>query len=61
MDIHDVTITIPNPTSGTKWYRTIDTSIENRTSILLGGDEETLNSQGHYVVMANSILVLISK
>ena len=61
MDIHDVTITIPNPTSGTKWYRTIDTSIENRTSILLGGQEENLNSQEHYVVMANSILVLISK
>ena len=61
MDIHDVTITIPKPSSGRKWYRTIDTSIENRTSILLGGQEENLNSQEHYVVMANSILVLISK
>ena len=61
MDIHDLTITIPKPSAGRKWYRTIDTSIENRTSILLGGDEETLNSQEHYVVVANSILVLISK
>ena len=61
MDIHDVTITIPKPSAGRKWFRTIDTSIENRTSILLGGQEENLNSQEHYVVMANSILVLISK
>ena len=61
MDIHDVTITIPKPSSGRRWFRTIDTSINNRTSILLGGQEENLNSQEHYVVMANSILVLISK
>lgn len=61
MDIHDLTITIPKPSSGRKWYRTIDTSIHNRTVILLGGEEETLNSQEHYVLMANSILVLISK
>jgi len=61
MDIRDLTITIPKPSSGRKWYRTIDTSIHNRTAILLGGEEETLNSQEHYVIMANSILVLISK
>lgn len=61
MDVHDVTITIPKPSSGRRWFRTIDTSIGNRTSILLGGNEENLNSQEHYVVMANSILVLISK
>ena len=61
MDIHDVTITIPKPSGGRRWFRTIDTSINNRTSILLGGQEENLNSQEHYVVMANSILVLISK
>lgn len=61
MDIHDLTITVPKPSSGRKWYRTIDTSIHNRTAILLGGEEETLNSQEHYVLVANSILVLISK
>ena len=61
MDIRDLTITIPKPSSGRKWYRTIDTSIHNRTAILLGGEEETLNSQEHYVLVANSILVLISK
>ena len=61
MDIHDLTITIPKPSAGRTWYRTIDTSIENKSSILLGGDEETLNSQEHYVILANSILVLISK
>lgn len=61
MDIHDMTITVPKPSSGRKWYRTIDTSISNRTAILLGGEEETLHSQEHYVLVANSILVLISK
>ncbi|MCR4821917.1 MAG: glycogen debranching enzyme, partial [Treponema sp.] len=61
MDIHDLTITIPKPSTGRKWFRKIDTSIENRTSLLLDGDEENLNSQEHYVIMANSILVLISK
>lgn len=61
MDIHDVTITIPLPSAGRKWYRVIDTSIENRTCILLGGQEENLLSQEHYVVLSNSILVLIAK
>ena len=61
MDIHDLTITIPKPSNGRKWYRSIDTSISNRTTVLLSGQEETLNSQEHYVLVANSILVLISK
>lgn len=61
MDIHDLTITLPKPSSGRKWYRVIDTSISNRTAILLGGKEETLNSQEHSVLVANSILVLIGK
>jgi len=60
MDIHDMTFTIPQPSAGRKWYRAIDTSIDNKNSILIG-DEEELNSQEHYVVLANSILVLISK
>lgn len=61
MDIHDLTITIPKPSAGNIWYRLIDTSIENRTSALLASQAETLSSQKHYVVLANSILVLISK
>ncbi|MBP3771662.1 MAG: glycogen debranching protein GlgX [Treponema sp.] len=61
MDIHDMTITVPRPSNGRKWYRAVDTSISNRTAILLSGQEETLNSQEHYVLVANSILVLISK
>ncbi|WP_294427396.1 glycogen debranching protein GlgX [uncultured Treponema sp.] len=61
MDIHDMTITVPKPSSGRKWYRAIDTSISNRSSILLSGEEENLNSQEHCVLVANSILVLISK
>ncbi|MBQ0050612.1 MAG: glycogen debranching protein GlgX [Treponema sp.] len=61
MDIHDLTITIPQPSAGRKWYRLVDTSIENRTCALLSGQEEGLNSQEHYVILANSILVLIAK
>lgn len=61
MDIHDITITIPKPSAGSKWFRLVDTSIENRTSALLIGQAEEIPSQQHYVVLANSILVLISK
>ncbi len=61
MDIHDMTITIPMPSEGRKWYRLIDTSIENRTNVLLAPQAETLNSQEHYVILANSILVLLGK
>lgn len=61
MDIHDTTITIPQPSAGSKWFRLVDTSIDNRTSALLSGQAEEISSQKHYVVLANSILVLISK
>ncbi len=61
MDIHDLTITLPMPSAGRKWYRVIDTSIENRTNILLSNQEEELNSQKHCVILENSILVLIAK
>ena len=61
MDIHDVTVSIPQPSAGRKWFRMVDTSIENRTSALLDGQEELLATQERYVVLANSIVVLIAK
>ena len=58
-DIHDKTITLPLPSAEKKWYRTIDTSMEEN-EILIGNEEE-LKSQEKYVLLANSIIVLISK
>jgi glycogen operon protein len=66
MDIHDMTVTIPKPSmidakTSRKWYRLIDTSMEHINCALFDGQEESLNSQEHYVVLANSIVVLIAK
>ncbi|MBP5283119.1 MAG: hypothetical protein J6Y93_00440 [Treponema sp.] len=60
-DIHDKTLTLPIPTIGTKWYRVADTSIDDETCILTPGNEETLNSQDKYVLVANSAVVLMSR
>lgn len=60
-DIHDKTLTLPIPTIGTKWYRVADTSIDDETCILTPGNEETLNSQDKYVLVANSTVVLMSR
>ncbi len=61
MDIHDMTLTIPGASAGNKWFRLVDTSIENRKAALLSSQAEELQNQKHYVILANSILVLISK
>ncbi|WP_191013390.1 glycogen debranching protein GlgX [Treponema zioleckii] len=61
MDVHDLTITIPQASYERKWYRLIDTSLEHMDSALFDGQEEVLNSQEHYVAVANSIVVLIGK
>lgn len=66
MDIHDLTVTIPKPSmkdadTSRKWYRILDTSVENKNSALFDGQEEALNSQEHYVVLANSIVILMAK
>jgi len=60
-DNHDMTITIPIPTVGKKWFRVADTSIEDETSALTPGNEEPLNSQEKYVLVAGSAVVLMSK
>lgn len=59
-DIHDRTVTVPVPSKGKSWYRVIDTSIENESSILESGAEEKLSNQGKAVILAMSALVLMS-
>ncbi|MDE7228391.1 MAG: glycogen debranching protein GlgX [Treponemataceae bacterium] len=60
-DIHDKTLVIPPPSSGRKWYRSVDTSIAGESAALAAGTEEILDLQEKYVLPANSVLVLISK
>ncbi len=60
-DIHDMTVSVPNPSRGRQWFRVIDTSITGLNSILCAGQEEPLISQGHYVIPSNSVVVLIAK
>lgn len=66
MDIHDVTVTIPQPSYNDdckvrEWFRLIDTSISSAASALSDGQEEKLNSQDKYVLPAGSIVVLTAK
>lgn len=60
-DIHDGTMTVPPPSAGKKWYRFLDTSIENSDCILESGREELLKNQEKYVILSGSAVVLISK
>ena len=60
-DIHDGTVTVPPPSAGKKWYRVLDTSIENEECILPEGKEELLRNQEKYVILSGSAVVLISK
>jgi len=60
-DIHDDTVTIPPPTLGRKWYRVVDTSIDDKSCILQPGEEELLQNQEKYVIPLGSAIVLISK
>ncbi len=60
-NIHDVTLTLPPPSLGRKWYRVIDTFIEDESCALEPGNEEILKNQEKYVVPAGSALVLISR
>jgi isoamylase len=60
-DIRDITVILPSSPPGRSWYRCVDTSIEDGGAALANGHEEGLNSQEHYVLLANSAIVLISK
>lgn len=60
-DIHDKTITLPQPSTGKKWFRIADTSIENDTSILEEKNAEPLFSQEKFVILSGSSIILMSK
>ena len=60
-DIHDKTLVIPPPSSGRKWYRAVDTSIDGENAALAADKEELLDLQEKYVLPANSVLVLLSR
>ena len=60
-DIYDVTITLPSPHKGKKWYLAADTSIECNDCIAEPGKEECLSEQKRYILPAGSFVVLMSK
>lgn len=57
----DVTATIPLPPGGKEWLRVIDTSRDSPEDILEPGREERFPGKDKYVVLAQSVVVLISK
>lgn len=60
-DIYDITLSLPLPPRGKKWFRVVDTSIEGKDCIATEGNEELLNEQMRYVLPASGFLILMSK
>ncbi len=60
-DIHDITVTLPTPETGRKWFRIADTSIDADDAITPIGREEQLRTQGRYIIPASSLIILIAK
>ena len=60
-DIYDITLSLPLPPRGKKWYRVVDTSIEGKDCIATEENEELLNEQMRYVLPASGFLILMSK
>jgi glycogen operon protein len=60
-DIYDITLNLPLPPRGKKWYRVVDTSIDGSDCISSEGNEELLNEQMRYVLPASGFLILMSK
>ena len=60
-DIYDVTVTLPTPAKGKKWYCLADTSVAGDMTVAAPGKEELLKEQQLYVVPAGSFVILISK
>ena len=58
---HDITVTIPPSMGSKKWYRVIDTSIEEPNDFLSNGEEEFLQNQTRYILPARSSAVLLSR
>ena len=61
-DRADVMVTLPTILDESKkWYRVADTSIEDDDAIVPEGKPEQLPSQNHYVIPANSLIMLMAK
>ena len=60
-DRQDVMVTIPTPQPGKSWYLVADTSIEGADAIVEEGKAVKLQEQEHYVIPANSLIVLMAQ
>jgi isoamylase len=60
-DIYDLTLILPSQPIGRKWYRLADTSLDSPCDICESGKEELLADQQRYVLLSDSIVILISK
>ena len=61
MDRFDLTITLPNPPAGKKWYLVADTSFPSPEDIQVDGEEDELSEQRRYVLVSGSCVILMSK
>lgn len=61
MDKYDLTITLPNPPEGKKWYLVSDTSFPSPEDIFTEGKEDELREQHRYVLVSGSCIILMSK
>lgn len=60
-DRQDIMVTIPTPLPNKKWYLLADTSDDSDNSIMEEDKIEQLREQEHYVIPANSLIILIAK
>jgi len=58
---HDITVKIPPPRKGKKWYRVVDTFKPCPNDFLDAGEEEILQPQDIYILPFRSAAVLLSK
>ncbi len=57
----DCTVKISQPSSGTLWYRAIDTSLPTPKDFVSPGEESSINPDSTYMVKGHSMVVLLSK
>jgi glycogen operon protein len=57
----DMTVKIPNPRKGKKWYRVVDTYKSCPNDFLDAGEEEIVQPQDTYILPQRSAVVLLSK
>ncbi len=57
----NILVTVSESSSGTKWYRAIDTSVPAPGDFLSPGEEKIIESSSKYLLTAHSMVVLLSK